>query len=133
MIIPSPPTRIPYIRSIIVIPPSYLFQFVINFPNNRPYSSSLYIPPSAYQNRLQIVKRITDYYQLDLHPTSEDSLSVQLFSTPRIRHYSSLSVALYHSLYCHRLSTGPISFHYTFNHRQTLYQFTIHSPISREY
>ena len=131
LIIPTPPTRILYIISIIVTPPSSLFQFIINFPKSRPCFSSLYIPPLADQIRLHIVKRRTYYYQLDRHPLSEDPLSVPLLLSPISRHYSSLSAALYNLLSCHQLSSGDIPVHWKFPHRQTLLQFIIHSPISR--
>ena len=71
-----------------------LLQFIRNFPISTPYYSSLYIPPSAKQIRLHIVKRRSYYYQLDRHPLSADPLSVQLSSPPISKPYSSSS-ALY--------------------------------------
>ena len=88
-----------------------LFQLIIHYPNTRSYSSSLYIPPSAYHIRLYIVKRRTDYYQIYCHPPSEDPLSVQILSPPISRHSSSSSADLYNLLSCHRFSSGYIPVH----------------------
>ena len=45
--------------------------------------------------------------------------------------YSSSSASLYHLLPRHWSPSYPITFHYTFTHKQTPFQFIIHLPISR--
>ena len=54
-----------------------LFQFIRHFPISRPYSSSLYIPPSAKRIILQNFQRRSYCYQLYCHSPSADPLPVQ--------------------------------------------------------
>ena len=132
MIRPSPLTRRPFTSSIIINPHCRtLLQLIsrpISFINLSPivirlYSSSLYISPISYPIPVHyitphqhirsdyIIRRRTDYYQLDRNPPSEDPLRVQLLSPPISRNYYSSSAAQYHLLFCHRLSSGSIKFH----------------------